>query len=82
MQKLLEKAARRAERAAVMDTCPREEGDQDMGRTECVGITPTWPIHVGAWHLWVGKEQSSWIPYNNKIYINYSCMAKYKMIHK
>ena len=56
MQKLLEKAARRAERAAVMDTCPREEGDQDVGRTECVSITPTWPIHVGAWHLWWEKN--------------------------
>lgn len=39
VQKLLEKAARRAERAAVMDTCPPPDDDQDVGRTDFVGIT-------------------------------------------
>ena len=42
MQKLLEKAARRAERAAVIDTCPTcppQDDDPKVGRTDFLAIT-------------------------------------------
>lgn len=39
VQKLLEKAARRAERAAVMDTRPPQDDEPNVGRTDFVGIT-------------------------------------------
>ncbi|CAL1136681.1 unnamed protein product, partial [Cladocopium goreaui] len=36
VQKLLEKAARRAERTAVMDTCPPQDDEPNVGRTQQV----------------------------------------------
>ena len=51
---LLDSAARRAERVALMDTCP--PGDDELGRTEFVIRYSTWPTHVWETICWQGAS--------------------------